>query len=131
MEPGLRVAIKLAENHPFPDLDYKHAAVLAKGRRIVATGFNSKKTHPHAPFRHGLQTIHAEISVLLPFDILRRRPGTSNDIASCTLFVARIGDGGPALSRPCKYCYQVLKTIGIERIVYTTDNEPYFKEEYL
>ncbi len=123
--------MKLAENHPYEDLDYRHAAVLAKGGRILSRGWNSKKTHPHAPYRHGLRTIHAEVSALLFFNVLRRRPGRENDFRNYTMYVARLSASGPAISRPCEFCREVLQECGITRIMYTIEEAPFFREEYL
>jgi deoxycytidylate deaminase len=132
MEPGLRRALKLLNNHPEKDLDYRHAAVLAKGGRILSSGFNSKKTHPHAPARHGAKTIHAEIAALLPLGVIRRRPGTLEDVEDFTLYIARTGKtSAPLLSRPCEICWDEIRRLGILRIVYTIEVAPYFREEYL
>lgn len=131
MELGLRRAIKLALNHPETGIDYRHAAVLAKGNRIISYGVNSSRTHPSAPSGHWTRTLHAELAALLPFGTVRYRPGTRSELAGVTLYIARVdARGKPAMSMPCKFCHILIRKSKITRIVYTVDEFTYTTKEY-
>jgi hypothetical protein len=68
---------------------------------------------------------HAEVMA-----IMHAQP---NDIKGSTMWVWReINGGTPAISRPCeRSCLGFLRLVGIARIVYTTSEYPYFREELL
>lgn len=53
------------------------------------------------------------------------RPGTKmgNLLIRATIIVVRISNGGVLrMSRPCAKCMERIKTSGIKKIVYSTDN---------
>lgn len=58
--------------------------------------------------------MHAEI------DAIKK----AKDVSGATIYVARVNRKGAARdSRPCSRCYEVIKSNGIKKIVYTTSEE--------
>lgn len=108
-------------------------AALMYGHRILAIGFNSKKTHPvQKEFNVVRQfeephvnngTIHAEMMCLLKAQHL------DIDWKKAELFIYR-EDGTthePLPAKPCKACLQAIKKFGIKKVYYSTSNIPYAK----
>lgn len=121
-----RFAHRLLLKHPEPDRSNKMVAILLKGRRIVAYGYNSEKTHPlgkkiteyHDLYCSG--KTHAEVAAL--------SRGRSGD----RIFVARVkADGSFGLARPCPVCQLILKQQGVKHAIYTVDSVRVIKEEIL
>lgn len=101
----------------------KMGAVIARARPI-ATGHNSKKTHPKFanPNLQLRSSIHAEISCLINSPISK--------IYHSDIYVYReFTNGNPALARPCEMCMKVLKQYGVRRIFYTINEYPFWKVE--
>lgn len=113
-----RFAKKLLRRHPEPDRRHKMVAIILKGRRIVAYGYNSSKTHPEAQKtveKHNLNAycsnaIHAEVSAI------------SRSSGGNRIFVARIrADGKFGLAKPCPICEKIIESAGIYKVEYTKD----------
>jgi len=93
-------------------------AVIAKGERILSTGHNYigytkwiKRPYP--------ESVHAEQAAIL--QLLKKR--RLDDLVGSTCYVSRIGrDGRTKLSRPCTSCAELIRSVGIKEVVYTTDN---------
>ncbi len=97
---------------------HKIGAVIVKRNKILSTGFNKLKTHPLSP--HPFRSCHAEF-VAISFL-------SSEQLKGSTIFVYReTKQGELANSRPCSYCYSLIKSKGIKKIVYT--HEDGVKEE--
>lgn len=105
----------------------KVGAVIARGRRVLASGLNSTKTH--AAIRTKIDPnslvdkLHAELA-----SILRAR----TDISGTKMYIARISPGkkhGTGLSRPCKLCMNYLRKAGIKEVHYTTGEDDIWKYE--
>ena len=100
---------------------HKHGAVLAKGGCVLNCAFNEVMYSSFANrFRrnrmNGIGTRHSEINVVLGLD---KRLTTGADI-----YVVRINqDGNLKLSAPCPMCVSVAQFCGINRIIYSIDNE--------
>lgn len=96
---------------------YRLGAVIAKGKRVLATGTNriGYTKWLDRPFK---ESIHAESDAILSLLKARRL----NDLVGSTLYVARINATGEVrMSKPCPYCHRLAETVGIKRIVYTND----------
>lgn len=91
-----------------------HGAVIAVGRRVLALGVNSFRSHPmHVTDPKREASFHAEVAVLrqLNYDV--------NDGRS-VLFVARVNRlGEPMLSMPCPECRLAIAKAGVGKVVYT------------
>ena len=97
---------------------YRIGAIVVKQSRIVSTGVNKLKTHPRQinPHTHLYgSSIHAELdaSIGISRHLLR----------GATIYVVRILQNGEnAMSRPCGSCMDILRELGIRRVVYSTTN---------
>lgn len=102
----IELAKKIARNSTF---NYRIGAVLTKGGRILNTGFN-KVGHKSA--WKDFSSVHAEEAACnLPISL-----------TGSTLYIARIKkDNSTGLAKPCINCMAMLKSLGIKKIVYTTD----------
>lgn len=109
---SFRIAFKQAakSNHN----QHKLGAVIVKGHRILATGFNSlrpsriTKTH----------TLHAEAAAIL--QLLKER--RLEDLSGSEIYVTRFTRGGSVgLARPCDACMSLIRSVGISEVHYTTE----------
>ena len=92
---------------------FRVGCVLAKGDRIISSGFNKMdKTCPTAT-KNGEYSIHAEIAAcrgLRPYDV-----------AGASAYVCRIlQNGALAMAGPCEMCRRVLRQMGIKKVYYST-----------
>ena len=105
----LNLAAKAASNSV-----HKHrvGAVLVSGGSVVAQGYNRVRMVDRQPYE--MCTEHAEECAL-------RMRGYNAD--GDVMYVARLGAGGAhRLAKPCSRCLEQLASVGIKRVVYTTDN---------
>lgn len=95
-----------------------HGSVLAVGRRVLAVGVNSFRSHPmHVTDPKREASFHAEVAVLrqLNYDV---RDGRS------VLFVARVNRlGEPMLSMPCPECRIAIARAGVGKCVFTVNGK--------
>jgi deoxycytidylate deaminase len=93
---------------------FKHGAVLAVGKRVLAVGVNTFRCNPQSasdPKREA--SFHAEVAVL-------RQLGYAVP-SRAVLYVARVNKAGDTLlSAPCPNCQQEINRTGIRTVVYTT-----------
>lgn len=104
------LAKKLSKQSTHPK--HQLGAVIIKGNTVLSIGFNKYKTSPRS--NHPWAFIHAENSCLNSLD---------KSAVGADIYVYRETKSGMlANSKPCKYCYQMLKRAGIRRVYYTVDN---------
>ena len=99
---------------------HKLGCCLVKGNRIIGLGFNQDKTSPKStnPFN----TLHAEVSAIINAD--------EEDIKGSVAYVyreTRLGTLG--MSKPCKFCSEMLRSLGVKAVYYTSP-EGYQQENY-
>lgn len=106
---GLIQAVKAAT---YSDLySYKVGAALFRGSKLIALGWNSKKSHPRNISKAGFSQ-HAEFYV---FTGLHK-----HSIQGCDLYIARITKKGKvSIAKPCVDCQNYLMTLGLHRVFYT------------
>ena len=102
---------------PYPGK--KLAAVIHKGKQVLALGINSfEKTHTLQG--EGVrQYLHAEVAALL-----KRRH--YDDLSFCSITVYRESHGLPALAKPCSQCQRIMKDMGIKKVYFSIPDEPFF-----
>ena len=94
---------------------HKLGAVIVKGGRILATGFNAMR--PSALLK--TQTLHAEAAAVLK--LLKEK--RMHDLAGSEMYVSRFTKGGRVgLAKPCVHCEQLIRAVGIKRVWYTTSS---------
>ena len=108
------------------DFEKHHiGCVVVYGHRIISSGCNIMKTHPlqkelnkerfDGDTNHFL---HAETSALLP--LINRKDINWKDVQ---VYIYREWkDGTKDNSKPCPGCRKLIKSLGIKKINYTTDN---------
>lgn len=114
----LTEALKLARENKVKGLP-QMGAVIAKRRKILATGQNERKTHPmmkRFDDTHLRLYLHAEIAAII--DALKTH--SEKDLRGSEIYVARIlKNGSQALAKPCSVCQKALDTYGITGVYYT------------
>ena len=81
--------------------NFRHGAVIVKGGRVLASGFNIANTRKY---------IHAEIAAI----------ANSPQTANCTLVVVRILKNGTlSMSRPCEKCWNAINKAGISKVIFS------------
>ena len=119
----ITLATKVAEQSDYGK--FRHGAVLVKGSSVRNVSCN-KQRHCHfgKRFREhhtGDATLHAELGAILGMDRSKTQ--------GATVYVASINsDGDRRMSKPCPMCENVLKFVGVKKVVYTTGEET--MEEY-
>lgn len=109
---SFRIAAKQAKKSPHKQ--HKLGAVIVKGSRILAVGYNSLR--PSSLL--GTHTLHAEAAAVLKLLKARRL----SDLAGAEMYVTRFTRGGSVgLSKPCIHCRSLLASVGIRTVYYTTD----------
>lgn len=96
---------------------FRHAAVVYKGKRVFGLGWNNNKPTSVVDAKFPYPTRHAEIAALLN--------ATSNDLTGCDVLVVRVGrrDNQIGNSRPCKMCQHTMRKFGIRRCYYSISND--------
>lgn len=108
---------------------YRFGAVITLKDKVIATGYNSPKSHPmqkhyndkfkkfvHDNSQHG---IHAEMSALNALKHLMKT--VDIDLKKVELTVYRAGkDDNSKMGRPCAACMGAIKELGIPVVNYTT-----------
>jgi len=93
----------------------KHGAIVVKKGRIIGRGYNKNTNNPKYVSEEHIKTgcsRHAEVEAMR---------NAQWNVRGCTLYVARINRMGQiGNSKPCIYCQERIKNLGIKRIVYTT-----------
>jgi len=107
-----RMALELAsilDNN----MTYQLCSLIVKRNRVLAVGYNSRKTSPMMQNSH-MQMWHAESHAV------SRCP--QNELDGAEIIVARVRSSGkPGLARPCKICEDILRRYGIRRVFYTVN----------
>jgi deoxycytidylate deaminase len=93
---------------------HRLGAVVVKGGRILATGFNAMR--PSGLLK--TTTMHAEAAAILK--LLKER--RLHDLFGAEMYVTRFTRGGAVgLAKPCPACHSLILSVGIKKVHYTTD----------
>lgn len=111
------MAFRISGKEAKKSLHTKHkvGAAIVKGGRILATGFNSLSPS----YKLKTKTRHAEAAAILKMlNGLRL-----HDLAGADMYVTRFTKGGvTGMAKPCTECQKLMRSVGIKRTFYTTDN---------
>ena len=109
----LKIAAKVAEQSDHDT--YRHGAVLIKGGSVINLAANNDNhTSFGQRFRSspGRATHHAETACVLGIE--------RSTTMGATMYVARVNKSGEwKMSKPCSMCHEVMKFVGIKKVVYT------------
>ena len=94
-------------------------AVITKGRRILSVGHNEMRGYRKCPSkRRWVNSLHAEQAAILK--LLNK--GKIYELSGATIHVTRIKrDGNVGMARPCETCEELIRAVGIKRVIYTND----------
>ncbi len=87
-------------------------AVVVKKNKPLSVGYNKPhKTHPEAktPFK----TVHAE------FDAIKKL--SEDELRGATIYVLRNAKSGSRMAKPCRFCMELIRLVGIKKVVYSSD----------
>ena len=112
-------------------------AVVAIGKTVISTGFNSNKTHPiqhqyniyrgFEDYATSIPLEHAEIHAL--GHLIGKK---EIDWDKVSIFVYReLRNGKRACSRPCAACMRLIRDLGIKQIYFINEIGEYCKEKIL
>ena len=97
-----------------PHEQHKLGAVVVKSGNVLSTGFNSLR--PSGLLK--TNTLHAEAAAILK--VLKE--GRLASLSGAEIYVSRFTRGGRVgLARPCVQCLELIRSCGIRRMHYTTD----------
>lgn len=94
-------------------------AVISKKNRILSCGHNEIRHYKNCPTpRKWKNSLHAEQSAILKM----LNQGRHNELIGSTLHISRIlKDGSHAMAKPCTFCQELIISVGIKRVFYTTE----------
>lgn len=111
-------AIKLAKKNKIEGLP-PMAAIIAKRKKILSIGFNSRKTHP---MMQKFTDNHLKISLHAEIDALKNalKIYSREEIKGSEIYVARIMKNGcSGVAKPCSSCQLALNDYGIVGVYWT------------
>ena len=112
----IRIAIKVANESKFRRA--RVGAIVAKGERILSSGYNHIGNNSVVYGRPYPESVHAEVAAITK--LLREQ--RLEDLVGATIYVTRIDRGGRVrMAKPCNYCMELIKSVGIRKVVYTTN----------
>ena len=112
----IRLATKVANGSKFRRA--RVGAVIVRGNRVLAVGCNRIGFCHWLPNRPYPESVHAEQQAILQLLKTRRQ----DELIGATIYVSRVGRNGRCrLARPCKICTNLIRSVGIGRVVFTTD----------
>lgn len=116
-----KIAVDEAKKSTF---NPKVGAVIFNKGIFISSGHNygnrSIKKH-HPKYRKTKYSIHAEVDAIIK---------AKTDLKGKSILVIRINKQDQfRLARPCNYCMEYLKYVGIKRIYYSISSYPYIKIE--
>jgi deoxycytidylate deaminase len=95
------------------------AAILVRGSRALAHGVNNNKSHPRQQLVNNIHRCsHAELLTVVGLDEVITN--------GSTVYVSRrLKSGLVGLSKPCRACEELLRAVGVKRVVYSIDSTSY------
>lgn len=99
-----------------------HGAVVVKGGRVLGTGWNKNRNNPHIVSPEHIKTdcsVHAEVAAI--------REAGEESVKGAIIYVARVNrHGNDRDSKPCFRCSDLIKQVGIKRVVFTSEAGDYY-----
>ena len=105
-------------------MKFKLTSYITKSGRVISTGENK-----HSEYIHGVQRGSKElwdINTCAEKDaiqkVLKLNDGQKHLIGSI-IYVQRFNNKGETkLAKPCRYCQELIKAVGIKKVIYTSNN---------
>lgn len=113
----IRIASKIAAKSKFKRA--RVGACIVKSGRVLAVGYNRIGYSKHFRDKKYPHSIHAEEQAILQL----LKENRLDDLANSTIYVSRLGRAGSTrMARPCSACSLLIRSMGIGKVVYTTNN---------
>lgn len=110
----MKVACKTAIKSTFDR--HRLGAVIVRGHRVLATGHNGLRYSKQI----GKSTLHAEEAAIVKM----LQSSRQHQLIGADLYVSRVRPNGSiGLAKPCDRCMDLIKSVGISRIFYTTNEQ--------
>ena len=94
-------------------------AVISKNGRILSSGYNQMRHYKRLPgsvTKPFEDSMHAETAAIV--SLLEKKQ--FDKLIGSTISVVRIlKDNTCSMSKPCEFFYNIIRTVGIKRVVYT------------
>lgn len=111
-------AVALSSLGTGPNSQFRLGSVLVYKKRIISSGVNSHHTDRKMLKFYPYPFVHAESAAIF-------KRGLDN-CYGCVLYSCRVKkDGTIALSKPCQFCSDLIKEVGIKRVVYSISENEY------
>jgi deoxycytidylate deaminase len=108
----IRIASKQARKSTFER--NKLGAVIVKGNRVLSTGYNEIRWSS----KLRKSSIHAEEAAIVKL----LKENRLEDLADASIYISRVCPSGrTGLAKPCHSCEALIKSVGLCKVVYTTD----------
>ena len=112
----IRIATKVAHDSKFRRA--RVGAVIVMGSRVLSVGCNHIGYSHFLPNRPYPESMHAEMQAIV--ELLKKR--RQDELIGATIYVSRIGRNGMVrLARPCRHCDILIRAVGINKVVFTTN----------
>lgn len=110
--------IRIANKHAAKsDYYFRLGCVITKGKRVLSTGHNSIRYCEANVYKNSR---HAEMDAILK---LIHKPNGLSSLAGATIYVSRVTRAGkPAMARPCGRCMDLILSVGIKEVIYTSSS---------
>lgn len=118
---GLRYARKAS----FRGTHSQHriGVAICKGSVVLSKGYNQiRRARIGESFSEYKESLHAERHACLQLQ--------KDNISGTDMYIYReTKNGKPACARPCKRCQELIRSVGIRRVIYSNSEFPYYKIE--
>jgi deoxycytidylate deaminase len=110
----IKIACKTAEKSTFER--HRLGAVIVRGHRVMSTGSNSIRYSKEI----GKSTLHAEEAAIIQM----LKSNRQHLLVGSELYVSRVRPNGTVgLAKPCSRCMDLILSVGISRVHYTTNDK--------
>ena len=116
----LKIAIEESKKSTYP---HKIGCVIFRKKTVISYDHNYECSHRnklHPRFQRVPTTIHAEVATIIK---------AKTDLKHCEMLVVRVNKQNKLLlAKPCNWCMEYIKYIGIKKVYYSINNFPYIEE---
>lgn len=97
----------------------QHGAIIVKSGRVLGVGFNKNRNNPVAVSPEHIKSCcsyHAEAVAI--------KDANKSNLSGAIIYSARVNrDGMDRNGKPCSQCAALIESVGIKRVVFTTNGE--------
>lgn len=116
MKSLIKIAHRAAERSTFRQ---RIGSVLFQGSTVLETGTNQLRHQSAIRTGHWPNSLHSEMDIVSKLV----RAGRMKQLKGASMLVLRLKrDGSYGLALPCNNCFSVLQSVGIKRIIFSTDD---------